>query len=259
MTNINPPYFDNSVFDLFNSFFNGACLIPFRKEQIVEPIIFISLMEKAECTIYFSVPSLLIYLLAMRVLTSQSLGSLKKIIFGGEGFPKNKLKTLFQLFDGRAELFNVYGPTECTCMCSAHKVEKQDFESMLGFTTLGKLAPMFNCEILNIENGIGELFLLGDNVGLGYFNNVSQTKEVFVQNPMHSNYIDIGYKTGDLVKIDKHANLFFVGRKDDQIKYLGYRIEIGEIEAAANLIKEINEAVAVFKKTSFSDGQIILY
>jgi len=259
ITNLNPLFFDNSVFDIYNSLFNGACLIPFNKEQTKNPMRLVYLLEKGMASVYFSVPSLLIYLISMKTIKDDSLKSLKKVIFGGEGFPKNKLKILYDIFGNRADLFNVYGPTECTCICSSHKIVKDDFSNMSSLTTLGKLAPMFDFQIINKKNDIGELVLYGDNVGKGYFNNFQKTKEVFIQNPKHNNFIDIGYKTGDLVKLGKNSNFYFKGRKDYQIKYLGYRIELGEIEAIANLIKEVCEAAVVFQKTRFSDGQIVLY
>ena len=166
------------------------------------------------CTVWFSVPSLLVFLLTTRSLSSSDFPAVRKIIFGGEGFPKTKLKQLYDLFGGRAELENVYGPTECTCICSAHTIVPSDFGDMKALATLGFLAPNFDYEILVTSEAtdVGELFLRGPGVGLGYYNDPDRTARVFIQNPTHDRFADIGYRTGDLVRRDATGRLHFVGR-----------------------------------------------
>jgi D-alanine--poly(phosphoribitol) ligase subunit 1 len=185
----------------------------------------------------------------------------RKIIFGGEGFPKPKLKQLYDLFGGRAELENVYGPTECTCICSAHTIGPSDFADMKTLATLGFLAPNFDCEILARAPGenTGELFLRGPNVGLGYFNDPARTAQAFEQNPTHQRYADIGYHTGDLVRRDADGRLHFVGRADFQIKHLGYRIELEEIEAALGILGEVKECAVIYRKLGEGLGEIIAF
>ena len=134
----------------------------------------------------------------------------------------------------RAELENVYGPTECTCICSAHTVSAADFEDMQNLAPLGLPAQNFDFEILPLDEAapdFGELFLRGPQVGLGYYNDPERTARSFIQNPNHSLYADIGYRTGDLVRRDARGWLHFKGRADFQIKHMGYRIALEEIEA----------------------------
>ena len=116
---------------------------------------------------------------------------------------------------------------------------------------LGKLAPNFDYEIIpqdKSEPNIGELCLKGPNVGLGYFNDEERTVSSFVQNPNHDKYSEIVYRTGDLVELDKAGEFHFLGRVDNQIKHMGYRIELEEIEAGLNSIKHVKEAAVVYKK-----------
>ncbi len=269
ISNLNPLHFDNSVFDIYATLFNGACLVPFGRNELIDTKNLIKKIIKNKVTIWFSVPSLLVLVLNFKSFNKKSFTYLKKIIFGGEGFPKAKLKELYDLSKSKkVELFNVYGPTECTCICSSYKINNKDFvgKEMNRYAPFGeKLAKNFFYIIHKPKryknNFIGELFLGGDNVGKGYFNNKQQTDEKFIQNPCHNNFIDIVYCTGDMVYKDKrNKNIYFSNRKDDQIKYLGHRIELGEIQQNLNKIKEIKESFVEFRKNNVNTtGEILCW
>lgn len=260
-TNVNPLYFDNSVFDLYSSLFIGACLVPFSKDEMTNPKGIVEKIDALKCTSWFSVPSLLIYLTMMRVLNKDNMSHLKRFIFGGEGYPKPKLKTLYDLYADRVELHNVYGPTECTCICSSRRVTADDVSDDSGLPPLGEIAPNFSYLILDDEERsvafgeIGELCLLGPNVALGYFNDPDRTSAAFVQNPANKKFLERMYRTGDLVKCDGEDQLLhFCGRKDNQIKHMGYRIELEEIEAAINSLSYVAEVVVFHgEKRGFSE------
>lgn len=260
LSNANPMYFDNSVFDFYASLFNGASLLPITAEEVRDPRGLVNIISDAGCTVWFSVPSLLVYLLTTRALKASDFRSVRKFIFGGEGFPKPKLRELFNLFGDRAELENVYGPTECTCICSSHRVSESDFDDMQSLAPLGYLAPNFAYEIIPHDAGdpeFGELFLRGPQVGLGYLNDPKRTAQAFVQNPINEQYRDIGYRTGDLVRRDETGRLHFKGRSDFQIKHMGYRIELEEIEAALATVVGIRECAVVYRQVAAGMGEII--
>tara|TARA_R110002096_G_scaffold42144_2_gene113724 strand:- start:19264 stop:20811 length:1548 start_codon:yes stop_codon:yes gene_type:complete len=258
-SNANPIYFDNSVFDFYASLFNGAALVPIGTEVAKDPKQLVTAIGRSRCTIWFSVPSLLVYLLTTRALSQDDFPSVRKIIFGGEGFPKPKLKQLFELYADRADLENVYGPTEGTCICSAHTISSADLDDMKNLAMLGYLAPNFGYEILATgdDSNVGELFLTGPQIALGYYHDPERTANAFVQNPSHNLFRDIGYRTGDLVERDPQGHLHFKGRVDFQIKHMGYRIELEEIEAALNALDGVNEAAAVYKKLGEGMGMIL--
>ncbi len=258
MTNINPLYFDNSVFDIYASLFNGAGLVSFAKSHIMDTGRFIASLENSGCTIWFSVPSMLLYLQALRVFTPSRFQNFRKLIFGGEGYPKAKLKILFDLYNHRLDLVNVYGPTECTCICSAHRIVEEDFENMQGYPQLGYLIQNFNYLILDEElkpvpeGQRGELCLRGPNVGLGYYNDPKRTAEAFIQNPLNNAYNEVIYRTGDLVSLGADQRLYIHGRADNQLKHMGYRIELEEIETALGRLDYVNQAVVVHKRNHTS-------
>jgi len=256
-TNANPIYFDNSVFDFYTSIFNGCTLVPLSHELVKNPGNLVKAINTSGCSIWFSVPSLLVYLLTTKSLTRDDFKSIKRISFGGEGFPKNKLKQLYEMFGHRMTLFNVYGPTECTCICSSYKISSGDFENMNELAPLGNIANNFGYEILSLDNnkGLGELALIGPCVGMGYYNDPERTTLSFIQNPK-SRFNQVMYKTGDIVFRAPNGYLHFKGRVDNQIKHMGYRIELEEVEAALSTLSYINESGVVYEKINSDLGQI---
>jgi acyl-coenzyme A synthetase/AMP-(fatty) acid ligase len=92
----------------------------------------------------------------------------------------------------------------------------------------------------------GEIVVRGKSVSYGYLKNPEKTRSAFIQNPLHSDFHDPIYLTGDLGKIDDQGCFIFLGRKDQQIKYMGNRIELGEIESALNRVPGVGEGVVVF-------------
>lgn len=260
-TNVNPIYFDNSVFDFYASIFSGATLVPVDAEIAKNPSRLVEVINRTRCSIWFSVPSLLVYLLTTKALSKNDFLSVRRIAFGGEGFPKNKLKQLFELLGDRISLYNVYGPTECTCICSSYLISESDFENMQELAPLGKMAPNFDYQILPNDPSQptkGELALIGPCVGLGYFNDPARTATAFIQNNSVG-FQQRMYKTGDLVELMPNGNIHFRGRADNQIKHMGYRVELEEIEAAFSTLPYVNEVGVIYEKLSAELGQIVAF
>jgi D-alanine--poly(phosphoribitol) ligase subunit 1 len=226
--------------------------VPFTREETRDPRALVDKVDEAQCTQWFSVPSLLIFLQTMRATDGRHLRSIRRFIFGGEGYPKAKLKQLYDAYGDTASFFNVYGPTECTCICSSLRLGADDFADVRGLPPLGRLADNFAHIILG-EDGRevppghpGELCLLGPNVGLGYYNDPERTAWSFVQNPLNKSYREIMYRTGDIVRMDpRDGRLYIAGRVDNQVKHMGYRIELEDIEAAFHRLPYVCEAVAL--------------
>ncbi len=260
---VNPIYFDNSVFDFYASLFNGACLAPMTLAEVADARLLVSRIDEAGCTVWFSVPSLLIYLLAMKALQPASFRVIRAIVFGGEGYPQRELSRLMALYGGRARLFNVYGPTECTCICSAHEVSAADLADGQGLPTLGRIAPNFDYLLLDGDEPVpageaGELCLIGPQVAQGYYNDPERSAPVFTRSPGHRAVPLPMYRTGDLVR-ESEGLLYFVARKDNQIKHMGYRIELDEIEAAISRLAYVTQAAVVYKRVRENFGHIVAH
>ncbi|WP_340150535.1 AMP-binding protein [uncultured Sneathiella sp.] len=257
--NISPMYFDNSVFDFYVGLFSGASLTPVSRELLTSPYDLVTHVGNMGCTIWFSVPSMLIYLMAMKAMTPTALPGLRRIIFGGEGYPKAELKKLFDLFHEQAVLVNVYGPTECTCICSAYDISNRDFKDLDGLPPLGELNQNFDYCILDDEDedaDVGELCLIGPNVAAGYFNDPERTAASFHTLSSSRFFMKHMYRTGDIVR-ESEGMLYFSGRKDNQIKHMGYRIELEEIEHALAKLPGVHQSAVVYHRANVAYGKLI--
>jgi D-alanine--poly(phosphoribitol) ligase subunit 1 len=265
LSGVNPPHFDNSVFDFYCALYNGACLAPVPRAQQDHPPNLINTLEAAKTTLVFAVPSFFIYLRAMRALTSDRLPDLRMLAFGGEGYPKTELRSLFESFGARATLLNVYGPTECTCICSIKMITDEDFANMDELAPIGPLAPICRGYVLDGEDEVadgevGELCLVGSNVGLGYFRDREQTASAFVPNPRREAFEERMYRTGDYVRFHpENGHYSFVGRRDQQIKHMGHRIELGEIEAILTGNDIVSQAFIGYVKADANFGRIVAF
>ena len=259
---LSPLYFDNSVFDFYTAFFSGASLVPIDQKDLQNPALLIKKLDFFKCTIWFSVPSLLIYLITLKTLSRNVLQSIRLFIFGGEGFPKKQLKKLYELYNKTAQLINVYGPTEGTCICSSFSIKKENFNDMKTLSSIGKINPNFSYIIVDSHNDLitngkkGELCIIGPNLSIGYFNDYEKTNLVFIQNPFKKNFKEIIYKTGDLV-YEKNEYLFFLGRVDNQVKHMGFRIELEEIEIGLNNLNYVDEASVIYNRSREHFGVIL--
>ena len=245
-----PLYFDNSVLDIYSALRSGASVYFIDEKLFSFPKQLINFMCDKSINTIFWVPSALIAVADSNALeTAEKLPGLQKILFCGEVMPTKQLSKWMKFYKD-SMFVNLYGPTEITDVCTYFIVDRvySDNESL----PIGKACENTEVLILNSKNELadigeqGEICVRGVGVSKGYYNNQEKTKEVFIQNPLHSNYRDIIYRTGDIGKIDDRGNIVYLGRADNQIKYQGHRIELGEIEAAVLSIDGIKRACAVY-------------
>ena len=253
-TNINPLYFDNSVFDIYSTLPFGQTLIFYDLDLKSTLDILYEDFYNSYIKQWFSVPSLLIKILknTSRNVFNTDQNSKKIIIFGGEGFSSELLKEMMEKFI-TYEFINVYGPTECTCISTLKRLKDKSFFQFKGLPSLGKVVGKLSYKIIDKdEYEIGELVLEGNLVGKGYINNKNENYK-FTKNKNFQNT----YRTGDLVKEIK-KELFHCGRIDNQIKRMGYRIELEEIEYIASSVDYIDEAAVIFQKESSRSYLILI-
>lgn len=260
LTNVNPIYFDNSVFDFYCSVFNGIPMLALPMDVVNKPKDMLNIIDAVGCTFWFSVPSMLIYLTNLRLIGKETLSSIRTFAFGGEGYPKELLRKLYMIYGEKAEFFNVYGPTEGTCICSAYHITDADIKAE-GLAPLGEIAPNFGYLILDEndrESAFGELCILGPQLAICYYNDEDRTNKSFIRNPLQDKYFEKMYRTGDLVEM-KDNKLYFKGRVDNQIKHMGYRIELEEIENALIKIKGIKQCAVVHTLSRNKLSTLIAY
>lgn len=176
---------------------------------------------------------------------------LKKVCFSGSVMPCRYLKIWQKNLPG-VMFVNQYGPTEATASCTYYVVEREVTDD----TVLPIGVPYENYSILLLKDDntaagpgeLGEICVGGPCLALGYYGDPQKTAESFIQNPLNTNYRELIYRTGDFGRYNEEGLLEFHGRKDRQIKHLGHRIELDEIEAAARRISGIGECCALYNK-----------
>jgi len=255
ISNHAPLYFDNSTFDLYTAFKTGATLhLVHEQLNAVIPLL-VGWLRTRKITTFFCVPSVLTMLLRSRRLKPDSLPDLRYVICAGEVLPTEAVSSWMDIYP-HIEFVNMYGPTEITVDCSFYKIldkpEDSNTSIPIGIArrNMEMLVRKENGELSSNIGDQGELLVRGTSVAYGYLGDSEKTDKVFIQNPLHDLFHDPLYCTGDLVKIDDNQQFIFMGRADDQIKYLGYRIELGEIEANLCGLRDVNEAVVVFNKSA---------
>jgi D-alanine--poly(phosphoribitol) ligase subunit 1 len=252
LTNVNPIYFDNSVFDIYAALLNGAAIVALDALKGRPPAKLVADVARHECTFFFAVPTLFMFLDSMNLLTPDWLPTVGRFMFGGEGFPIARLRRFYEAFAGKARLINCYGPTETSCICSGFEITASVFDTTEGLAPLGRLNPNFSYRVLDEDlkpvaaGGVGELWLGGPGVGLGYLNNPDETARRFRQDPLIDSYRAVLYRSGDLVEIEQPTGVLrFRGRADNQVKLRGYRVELEEIDHAIASIAGVTRALAV--------------
>lgn len=257
-----PLYFDNSTFDLYTAFRVGAELNMVHDELNAVIPFLVKWIRERRITTFFCVPSVMSMLLRSRRLRKDSFPDLRHVIAAGEVLPVDVLRSWMELYP-HIQFTNMYGPTEITVDCSFHVIREVPGEDVRSIPIGG---PRPNMELfVRCDNGNlsqlpgdrGELLVRGTSVAYGYLGDAERTAAAFIQNPTNTLFHDQLYCTGDIVEIDASGDFIFLGRRDDQIKYLGYRIELGEIEAALNSLEELDEAVVIFNNAKKTEDSAI--
>lgn len=174
---------------------------------------------------------------------------LRKISFSGSIMPCSCLRVWQTALPG-ARFVHQYGPTETTASCSYYVVPAPVSDHDL--LPIGSPYKNYRMFLLNEDNSptepgkIGEICVGGPCVTLGYYRDPARTEAAFLQNPLHQDYRDIIYKTGDLGLLREDGLFEFHGRKDRQIKHFGHRVELDELEECAKGIDGIRECAALY-------------
>jgi amino acid adenylation domain-containing protein len=237
-----PFHFDLSTFDLFAAACAGATVVLVARELSIFPMTLTKFIADQAITVWYSVPSALTALVLRGELDGIPLPSLRVVIFAGEVFPTKYLKQLMELVP-QPRYLNFYGPTE-TNVCTWYEVPRGD--PLVESLPIGRPLPGVSA-LVALEDGapapegeVGELVIGGPTVMHGYWADPERTAR-----SLRLEGDERHYRTGDLVHRRADGELLFVGRRDMQIKTRGYRVELGEIEAALSSIESVIEAVVI--------------
>lgn len=253
--------FDVSILDLFLCWKSGAALHVPEPSEALLPMTF---AVSHGITVWSSVPSLSNFMLKLRLLKSNALPQIRLSLFCGEALP-SELAQAWIAAAPRSRVINLYGPTECTIFATWHEYRGQSGTTQ-AIVPIGEPLPGMRCRIVDDgrvveENDVpGELWLAGDQLAAGYWNNAAATASAFVHLPTDLPQADIWYRTGDLVSRRRGLGLLFRGRIDRQVKLRGVRVELQEIESALKDILGCTlVAVIPVRNTGGICEQIIAY
>lgn len=241
--------FDMFIVENFTALLSGKTVVLANEEEQRIPIFMSQLIKKNHVDFILSTPSK-ISLLLLNEETSSCLQSVKVLQLGGEVFSQ-KLYEKLSHYATNARIFNGYGPSECSACSSMKEIIPNEK------ITIGKPFLNTNIYILNQEENllpigyVGEICISGNGVGKGYIGNPELTAKVFVPNPFKNGTM---YKTGDMGKILPNGEIEYIGRKDNQVKLRGLRIELEEISSKILEISGVKSAVSVIRKVNEIDS-----
>ena len=242
--------FDVSVKDIYSSAKVGGTLVIIPKECFSHPAELVNWICESRITVMIWAVSALCLVSLFHGLDYRVPDSVRMILFSGEVMPWKQLLIWMEHLP-HVQFVNLYGPTEITCNCTYHVIDKSiDYSRGI---PIGRPFPNERVFLLDqagqeiTEPGLtGEICVAGTALALGYYGNPQQTDLVFVQNPCNSRYPQRIYKTGDLGKLLENGELVFCGRKDLQIKYMGHRIELEEIERNIASVTGVERCCCMF-------------
>ncbi|WP_421525896.1 amino acid adenylation domain-containing protein [Pseudomonas yamanorum] len=240
-----PLSFDSSLIDIFPSLIAGAELIVPSEDQRRDPQQLVELIRQQRITHAFLPPALLSILPL-----DQPLG-LAHVITGGDVCEPCVIEQLA----GQCRLHNFYGPTEATVLATHRTLLPGDSNRNLG-------TPIANSQVLILdeqlqpvdEQVMGELYIVGPGVSLGYLNQPRQTAEHFVHLPLPDGQTLRAYRSGDLAKWTK-SGIELGGRRDQQVKIRGFRVEPQEVEHCLRSSQLFRQVAVVIDR----DRQILAF
>lgn len=231
-----PLDFDVSVKDIYGSLAAGASVALLPRRLFSAPARLVEAINECQVTVLVWAAAALCLVSGLRALEGADLARVRMVMFSGEVMPAEHLRRWMDQLP-QATFVNLYGPTEVTCNCLYHVVDRaRDYGGAL---PLGEPFPGRRVLLLDdsgvrvtAPGSVGELYVGGAALARGYYANPERTAAAFVQSPLCRELPETLYRTGDLARLNERGELVFAGRADNQIKLQGHRIELEEVDAA---------------------------
>jgi amino acid adenylation domain-containing protein len=255
--------FDLSAEEIFPTWLAGATLI-LRTEEVLSSLTnFLDFIETEQISV-LDIPTAywheLVYVLTERELPS----SVRIVIIGGEKALPDRLAIWNKHVDENVKLLNTYGPTETTIIATTYEPRRDAIDDLdefpIGRPISNIYAYVLSDNLQPVPIGVaGQLYIGGIGVGAGYVKNPELTAQKFLKNPFIAHPNEKIYQTGDIVKYRSDGNLIYLGRRDDQVKFLGHRIELQEIELAICKQPNIKNAVVILSEDDPNHQSLVCY
>jgi amino acid adenylation domain-containing protein len=258
--------FDISVWQFLAALLSGGRVHIFSDEIASDASRLLAEVAREGITIIETVPSLLRAMIENASplgLDSLDLSLLRWMIVTGEALPSEACGQWLDLHPN-VPLLNAYGPTECSDDVTHYaincKLPSETVHAPIG-------TPVANTQLYVLDAHLqpqpvrvsGELYVGGVGVGRGYLNDPERTAQAFLPNPFSTEPGARCYRTGDLARHQNHGELECLGRIDQQIKIRGFRVELGEIEAALKQHPGVKESVVVAQGDDSGQKRLVAY
>ena len=252
------PYsFDVSVPEFFWPLMTGATIVLARPQGHRDSAYLVELIRSERVTVIHFVPSMLRIFLDERDV--ESCTTLRLVVCSGEALPFDIVENFFKRLPG-VRLANLYGPTETAVEVTAWECQPNDPARIvpIGRPIANTRMHVLDEQLRPVPIGVvGELYIGGVQVGMGYVSRPDLTAERFIADPFR-----IGghlYKTGDIGRWRPNGAIEYMGRADHQVKIRGNRIELGEIEACLLTSTQVARAVVVPREHKTGDVRLVAY
>lgn len=247
--------FDAAMMEIFTTLTCGACVcVPSEEERLRD-------IAKAICQM--GVSWMLLTPSVASLVDPATVPCLQVLVCGGEAMSQDVLKK----WANRVELINAYGPTESAVIATVSTRVSDHSPSCIGYgisATLTWVVDSDNDDRLSPLGAVGELALEGPTLARGYLNDAQKTVESFVENPAWTaSFTSLTslprriYKTGDLVRYNPDGSLEYIGRKDNNVKLHGQRMDLGEIEHRLNIDPRVRRVMVLLPKTGLCQQRLI--
>lgn len=243
--------FDISTLEIFLPLLVGASIVLSTKEDSIDGRALKNICEKHDVNFIQATPA------TWRLLLNAGLTLNRRIVAlcGAEPFPQDLAKKLVPYC---GSVWNMYGPTETTVWCTAYQVTNVNGPFPLGTPIENTSFYILNKEQNPVPMGaIGELYIGGAGVSIGFCRNKNLTDKFFLNDP----FLGDGkmYRTGDLVRFNHEGLLEYIGRKDSQVKIRGHRVELGEVSELLQECEGVRQVVVQLREDSPGDQRLVAY
>ncbi len=259
--------FDAAYVEIFATLCHGATLCMLPRATAEDPIQMLSWLQQERVTLFQTVPSFLRYMLQEQKehsghTTGNTLSNLKYLLVAGEVLPPGLVRQVLQQIDPQVAFYNLYGPTEailatyhCVQALPAHQRPVPIGRAISGRHILILDRAQQMCPV----GIVGEIYIRSPYLTLGYLNQPQEMQQRFLQNPLQHRVPDPVYRTGDLGRWLSDGTIELYGRRDQQIKVNGMRVELEEIEMVLLQHPAIRACAVVAHPDQFAETSLVAY
>lgn len=253
--------FDVSVWEMYGALLNGGTLLIASKDTLQDRMEFYKFFKEKRISVLCQTPT------AFRMLIQQNKQFFEQrhiptryIILAGEALMPVWLKEWHDTFPS-CKIINMYGITETTVYSTYKEITEKEIAA--NKSNIGSSMPTCSMYVLDRDmqltpSGVtGEIYIGGSGVGRGYLGRPELTAERFIQSPFKTG--ERLYRSGDFATVLPNGDIEYFGRRDDQIKVRGHRVELREIEVALNKYKFVKDSVVLPIKNVQNEYELVAY